>query len=61
MTLIIIALALAAIYSAGMYLHVYAQALRGRVDLMIAELNTFHLGLCFILATGFLGLILKGS
>jgi hypothetical protein len=27
----------------------------------IAELNTFHLGLCFILSVGFLGLILKGA
>jgi hypothetical protein len=58
-TIIEIALALAAAYSGGTYLHVYWLALRGEVEHQQAELNTFHLGLCFILALGFLGLLLK--
>lgn len=61
MVIIIIALALSAIYSGATYLYVYFLALRGQVDPVDAELNTFHLGLCFILAVGFLGLILKGG
>jgi len=56
-----IALALAAIYSGGAYAYVYAMALQDRVDRDDAELNTFHLGLCFILAVGFLGLIMVGD
>jgi hypothetical protein len=61
MTLIIIALALSAIYSGGTYIYVYVMALRGLVEARDAELNTFHLGLCFILSVGFLGIILGQS
>lgn len=61
MTLIIILLAVAAIYSAGLWLYLVFQSVRGRIapDSTL-ELHTFHLGLCAILAAGFLGLILKG-
>jgi hypothetical protein len=37
---------------------VFVSALMGRYDRNEAELHTFHLGLCFILALGFLGLLL---
>jgi hypothetical protein len=59
MTAIVILLALSALYCGATYIAVYAAALRGRVDHASAELNTFHLGLCFILSIGFLGLLLK--
>lgn len=66
MTLILIELALilAAIYSGGMYVFVYAKALRKGGEMLWEEYvhverNTFHLGLCFILAVGFLGLLVK--
>lgn len=66
MFLIIAALAVAAIYSGGMYLYsVYRfydldrnGALNAMVQDEIAEF-TFRLALCFILAVGFLGLLLK--
>ena len=60
-----ILLGLSALYSGGMYLWVYAQALRVKSLLTpeqtdAIERNTFHLGLCFILSLGFLGLIAGG-
>jgi len=61
--LIQIALALAALYSGGMYLWVYVDALKRqmtREEFEFVELNTFHLGLSFILAAGFLALTLGG-
>lgn len=42
-----------AIYCAVMYGYLGYRAIRYRED---RELETFHLGLCFILAIGFLGL-----
>jgi hypothetical protein len=57
--LIKILLAVVALYSGATCLLVYYAATRGRVNQQEAELNTFHLGLCFILALGFLGLMLK--
>lgn len=64
MIIIQIALALAAIYAGGAYAVVFANALKRRSELqweehMAIELNTFHLGLCFIVALGFLGLMVK--
>lgn len=56
MALIKIALALAAFYSGGMYIALFLVSVLKRVDY---ERETFHLGLCFILAMGFLGLIVK--
>lgn len=65
MTLIIIALVVSAIYSGGMYLWCFAAYARNlpafRLDRDASEAmerHTFHLGLCFILSVGFLGLIL---
>lgn len=46
-------LTVVAIYCAAMYLFLAFRAFRYRED---RELETFHLGLCFILAVGFLGL-----
>lgn len=66
MFLIQIALALTAIYCGGMWLYLAAYGLLHRdiyrhnveaSDRM--ERFTFHLGLCFILAAGFLALILE--
>lgn len=57
------ALALVAIYSGGMWLFLAYRGLKhGYDDPKIAddvERYTFHLGLCFILAAGFLGLMLR--
>jgi hypothetical protein len=52
--LIQIGLALAAIWSAGWWLLLVFHTYRYGRD---AERETFHLGLCFVLALGFLGLI----
>lgn len=61
MILIIILLAVSAIYGAGLWLFLCIQAIRGRIEANAQlELHTFHLGLCAILAAGFLGLILRG-
>ena len=63
LTLIIIALLLiVSLYCGGMWLWMAWIMLddRGRLsraDLIEFERQTFHLGLCFILAIGFLGLI----
>jgi hypothetical protein len=59
MTLIAIALLLSALYCGGMWLYVARETMMGRYDAMTAETHTFYLGLCFILALGFLGLMLK--
>lgn len=50
-----IALGVAALYSAVTYLVLGFLSITRRVDY---ERETFHLGLCFILAAGLLGLIL---
>lgn len=55
-------LALTAIYCGGTWLWLSTGALRDRLGLTFErqdaiERYTFHLGLCFILAVGFLGLI----
>ena len=64
MTIIVALLAVAAAYSGGMWLFTAVQSFRAREayetrpDLADRiELYTFHLGLCFILALGFIGLI----
>jgi hypothetical protein len=59
MHLVRLGLEIAAIYSGVFYVIVFASALMGRYDRNEAELHTFHLGLCFILALGFLGLLLQ--
>jgi flagellar biosynthesis protein FliR len=56
MNLIIIALAVAAVYCGGMWIVLAALGMVRKADY---ETETFHLGLCFLLAIGFLGLILK--
>jgi hypothetical protein len=56
--LIEIALGVAAIYSGAMWLILCAASLKTGTDY---ERETFHLGLCFILAAGILGLILRGG
>jgi len=58
MALIVAALSLAALYSVAMYLYLAYLSFRDYQDY---ETETFHLGLCFILAVGFIGLILKGG
>lgn len=60
MTLIEIALGLAALYCGGVWLLNFILFAAGRLK-PSTELgaHTFHLGLCFILAAGFLGLLLK--
>ena len=66
MVIIEIALALTALYCGGMWLYLSAQSIR-HWDAYKAspeasdrlELYTFHLGLCFILAAGFLALIME--
>jgi hypothetical protein len=52
--LIQIGLALAAVWSGGMWLYLAFHGYRYGADV---ERETFHLGLCFVLALGFLGLI----
>lgn len=54
MTIIEILLRLAAVYCGGMWLFLAYHAMRTGEDV---ETQTFHLGLCFILAVGFLGMI----
>ena len=54
--LIQIALVVAALWCGGMWLFLARHGLKTGVDV---ETETFHLGLCFVLALGFLGLILK--
>lgn len=59
MAFIEIMLALSALYCACMYAFLGFLTFRDRVNY---ENETFHLGLCFILAIGFLGLIMiQGS
>jgi hypothetical protein len=63
MVLIKIMLAVSALYCAGMYAWVYVYGIRKGRSLTAAQMasieaNTFHLGICFILAIGFLGLLL---
>jgi hypothetical protein len=55
--LILYGLALAATYCGAMWLVLAVVSFRTGRDV---ERETFHLGLCFILAVGFLGLILRG-
>lgn len=62
MLIIKLPLALAAIYCGGMWLWLVGVSLKHRsADAPeyheTIERYTFHLGLCFILATGFLGLM----
>lgn len=59
-------LAIAAIYSGGMWLYMAFASYRGRAALKTDEslrhevqAHTFHLGLCCIVAAGFLGLMVK--
>lgn len=55
-------LALAATYSGGMWLYLCYVGWQSRGDRQLGddiERYTFHLGLCFILAAGFLGLLLR--
>jgi hypothetical protein len=62
--LLCLILAVAAVYSGGAWLFLGYRNARGVFDLSISanadrfELFTFHLGLCCIVATGFLALIL---
>lgn len=62
-----ILLAVAALYGAGMWLFLVARSLGGALagrsieDLDRQERYTFHLGLCAIVASGFLGVILALS
>jgi hypothetical protein len=51
-----IILALCAAYCGITYLRVADLTMRGGYEPRLAELHTFHLGLCFILAIGFLAL-----
>lgn len=54
-------LAVAALYSGIEWLRLSVIQIRGRAaDPDAVERYTFHLGLCFIIAVGFLGLIAKG-
>ncbi|AIT81229.1 hypothetical protein [Novosphingobium pentaromativorans] len=60
--IIIALLILAAVYCGGMWAWIAYIAVKDRARFMADELieferQTFHLGLCFILAIGFLGLI----
>lgn len=62
MLIIKIPLALAAIYCGGMWLWLVAISFKHRASAPTEygdtiERYTFHLGLCFILAAGFLGLM----
>lgn len=64
MNVIEILLALAACYCGGMYLFLAVTSFRYRAGYKVRpeladqiERYTFHLGLCFILALGFLGVI----
>lgn len=64
MTIIIILLNLIALYTGGMWLYLGFQTTRRgivleRDEAWNYERHTFHLGLCCILALGFLGLIVK--
>jgi hypothetical protein len=58
-------LALVALYCGGAWLFVAWSFWRVRKKVVSADIrrdvqtNTFHLGLCFILALGFLGLLLR--
>lgn len=54
MSIIEILLVLVALYCGGSWLFLAWHSFRHRTDV---ETVTFHLGLCFILAIGFLGLI----
>jgi hypothetical protein len=64
MLLIKMILIVTAAYSGGMWLWLCGLSLTNRSrytmdDHMLIERQTFHLGLCMILALGFLGLILE--
>lgn len=59
-------LAIAAIYSGGSWAMMFVSAYRGRATLKSDEslrhevqMHSFHLGLCCIVAAGFLGLLVK--
>lgn len=60
-TLCTIALAVAALYSGGMWLwllFITKFNTVGNLEYRSAvELNTFHLGLCFVVSVGFLGVM----
>lgn len=56
MTITQVTLSLAAFYCAVMWLFLVARSIATHEDY---EIETFHLGLCGILALGFLGLLLK--
>lgn len=56
--LILILLGLSALYCGGMWLFLAVVSIRNRQNL---ENETFHLGLCFILSVGFLGLLLTNG
>lgn len=58
MIVIIAALALTALYCGGMWGFLAFLTFRDGTNY---ERETFHLGLCFILAIGFLGLILRAG
>lgn len=58
MTIIKIALVVVALYCAGMWLFLAAYSIKTKQSL---ETETFHLGLCLILALGFLGLLTHGG
>ena len=59
MHLILLALEVAAIYCGVAYLYTCFLGMTRRIEPATAELYTFHLGLCFILSVGFLGLLLR--
>lgn len=58
MNVILVMLTLSALYCGGAWLFLAIHSFRTRVDV---ELYTFHLGLCFILSIGFLGVLLQGA
>lgn len=62
LTLIEILLGIAALYSGGMYALHFIQWARFGFGPVAYETHqeTYHLGLCFILSIGFLGIILGG-
>jgi len=60
MNLIEWALILSALYTGGMWLVLAVRAFAGRIVVdSELEQHTFHLGLCFILSVGLLGLLWK--
>ena len=66
LTVIQIGLALAATYCTVMWLYMLVASFRGRQAIRYDEslrrevqLHTFHLGLCGVVAAGFLGLLVR--